>query len=118
MQWNQNWQELAQRANWSAAALAKECGVSLRTLERYFLKAMGERPQAWLCEERQRRAVELLRDGSNVKTTAALLGYRHATHFSREFKKHWGHAPTERGHDPVNNNTVNAGNGTECRNLV
>jgi transcriptional regulator GlxA family with amidase domain len=45
----QNWSELAHEAKWSAAALAKKCGVSLRTLERHFLKAMGRRPQTWLC---------------------------------------------------------------------
>jgi AraC-like DNA-binding protein len=39
-------------------------------------------------------AVELLRDGSSVKETAAILGYEHATHFSREFKKRWGHSPS------------------------
>ena len=90
----ENQRELAQQANWSAATLAKGFGVSLRTLERYFLEEMGKCPQTWLCEERQRRAIELLRDSCNVKKTATLLGYRHTTHFSREFKKHWGHSPS------------------------
>jgi transcriptional regulator GlxA family with amidase domain len=117
LQWTQNWKELAQHANWSATALAEKCGVSLRTLERHFLKAMGKRPQTWLCEQRQSRAVELLQDGCNVKKTATLLGYKYATHFSREFKKHWGHAPTENGYD-IANNVVPAGNGRKCRDLV
>jgi transcriptional regulator GlxA family with amidase domain len=117
LQWNQNWEALAGQAHWSAAALAERCDVSLRTLERYFLKEMGKRPQAWLCEQRQSRAVELLQDGCNVKETATLLGYKHSTHFSREFKKHWGHAPTENGHD-IANNVVPAGNGRKCRVLV
>ena len=34
----QNWPEWARVANWSAATLAQNCGVSLRTLERHFLK--------------------------------------------------------------------------------
>ena len=113
----QNWSELAQAVNWSAATLAKKCGVSLRTLERHFLKAMDRRPQTWLCEQRQQQAIELLRDGCNVTKTATLLGYKHATHFSREFKKHWGHAPTENGHD-IANDVVPAGNGRKCRVLV
>lgn len=112
----QNWLELARQANWSAATLAKRCGVSLRTLERYFFEKMGKCLQTWLCEERQRRAIELLRNGCNVKKTAALLGYRHATHFSREFKKGTG-APTERRYDPEKN-TVPAGKGRKCRDLV
>jgi AraC-like DNA-binding protein len=90
----QNWPKLARATNWSAAALAKKCGVSVRTLERYFLKEMGKRPKAWLSEQRQHRAIALLQDGSTVKETAASLNYKHATHFSREFKEHWGHCPT------------------------
>jgi transcriptional regulator GlxA family with amidase domain len=94
LQWIQKWEELARQANWSAEKLAKKCDVSLRTLERYFLETMGKCPRAWLCEQRQRCAIELLRDGCKVKKTATLLGYKHATHFSREFKKHWGHSPS------------------------
>jgi transcriptional regulator GlxA family with amidase domain len=52
-----NWPELAQAANWSAAILAKKCGVSVRTLERHFLKEMGKSPKAWLAETRQQLAV-------------------------------------------------------------
>jgi AraC-like DNA-binding protein len=89
----QNWPELARQANWSAALLAKRCGVSLRSLERHFVEAMDECPHQWLFEERMKESVELLRDGSSVKETAAVLGYEHATHFSREFKKQWGHSP-------------------------
>jgi AraC-like DNA-binding protein len=117
LQWIKKWEELARQANWSAATLAKKCGVSLRTLERYFLKAMGKHPQTWLCEQRQRQAIELLRDGCNVTKTATLLGYKHATHFSREFKKYWGHVPTENGYDSANN-VVPAGKGRKCRVLV
>jgi transcriptional regulator GlxA family with amidase domain len=90
----QNWPELAREAKWSVSALAKKCGVSVRTLERFYLKEIGKCPKAWLSEQRQRRAIELLRGGSSVKETAAYLGYKHATHFSREFKEHRGHSPT------------------------
>lgn len=88
-----NWLELAQEANWSAAGLAKMCDVSVRTLERYFLKNMSQTPKAWLAEQRQHRAVELLRKGSSVKETAASLGYKQATNFTRKFKNHWGSCP-------------------------
>jgi AraC-like DNA-binding protein len=89
-----NWPELARQANWSAAALAKRCGVSVRTLERYFLKQMEKSPMAWLSEQRQHQAVELLRNGSSVKETALYLGYKQSTNFTRKFKKHWGRCPT------------------------
>jgi transcriptional regulator GlxA family with amidase domain len=89
----QNWTELAQQAKWSASALAKKCGITVRTLERYFLRQMNKSPKAWLAEQRQRRAVELLRDGSSVKETATCLGYKQPTNFTRKYKKHWGFCP-------------------------
>ncbi len=89
-----NWMELAAQTHWSAAALANRLNLSLRTLERFFREEMGKNPQAWLQEHRQQRAVELLRAGFSVKQTAAILEYRYATHLSRDFKRHWGHAPT------------------------
>jgi AraC-like DNA-binding protein len=89
-----NWPELAQQANWSAALLANECGVSLRTLERFFRKQMGNTPKAWLSEQRQKEAAEFLRNGASVKEAAFQFGYRYAHHFSREFKAYWGVCPT------------------------
>lgn len=91
-----NWPDLARQTHWSAAALAKECQVSLRTLERFFYGTLGKSPHVWLSEERQQQAIKLLDDGYSVKETAALLGYKHATHFSREFKRLLGYAPTRR----------------------
>jgi transcriptional regulator GlxA family with amidase domain len=35
----QNWPELARQADWSVALLARNRPVSVRTLERYFLKS-------------------------------------------------------------------------------
>ena len=66
----QNWPELAQEAEWSAAKLAKKCGVSMRKLERHFLKIMGKSPKAWLTEQRQHQADEMLRQGLPVKVIA------------------------------------------------
>jgi AraC-like DNA-binding protein len=89
-----NWVELAREAKWSAALLAKRCNVSVRTLERFFLKRKGKAPKAWLAEQRQQLAVELLHDGSSVKETAGCLHYKHPSHLTNEFKKYWGHCPT------------------------
>jgi AraC-like DNA-binding protein len=90
----QNWPELAKRANWSASALAEQCGVSIRTLERYFLRQMGKSPNLWLSEQRQKKAIELLCDGSSVKEVSGILGYKQATNFTRKFKKYWGSSPS------------------------
>jgi transcriptional regulator GlxA family with amidase domain len=91
----QNWPERAQAAKWSAATLAENCGVSLRTLERFFLKNMGKSPKQWLSDQRQQRANELIQDGSSVKETAALLNYKHPSHLTNEYKKQWGYCPTD-----------------------
>lgn len=89
----QDWPELARQAHWSAALLAKQCKVSERTLERHFHEEMGVCPQHWLFEQRQLRAIKLLQNGKSVKETAIILCYKHATHFSRDFKTRWGHSP-------------------------
>ena len=92
----QKWPELARAANWCAATLAKNCGVSLRTLERYFLDEMGKCPKKWLLEQRHQKADEMLTDGLSVKETAGNLGYdhNHFHNFSRDFKVQMGHCPT------------------------
>ena len=89
----QKWPELAEEVQWSASTLARQCGVSLRTLERYFLRNLGKSPKIWLLEKRQERAIEMLREGSSVKETAAYLGYKYPTHFARAFKNYWGSYP-------------------------
>ena len=94
----QNWPELAEEANWSGRTLARNCGISLRTLQRHFLEKMRKTPKVWLDEQRHRQAVKLLQDGSSIKETAAHLGYKHAHHFSRNFKKHFGFPPTGANH--------------------
>jgi len=90
----QNWPELARQANWSAAALAKLCGVSTNTLRRYFIRQMGKTTATWLTEQRQHQAILLLRDGSSIKETASCLGYKQQTNFTRKFKEFWGSCPS------------------------
>jgi len=90
----QNCPERAQHAKWSASVLAKQCGVSVDTLRRYFLKRKGKTTRAWLAEMRQLQAVELLRDGSSTKETANYLGYKQQTNFTRKFKEFWGNCPS------------------------
>lgn len=90
-----NWLELARKANWSVKEVAKLCKVSVRALELHFHKTKNETPKAWMAKQRQQLAMELLGNGDLVKETAAKLGYKHANHFSREFKKLHGCYPTQ-----------------------
>ena len=88
-------QRLAAEAKYSIKALAENCGVSVRVLERFPLLAFSDSPRGWLKRLRMQRAMELLRDGSNVKETAASLGYEDPSHFSSQFKECFGFAPKE-----------------------
>ena len=90
-----NWPELAREAKWSASKLAKQCGVTVQTLHRHFVRQMGQHTKHWLAEQRQRVALELLRECFSIKETANSLGYRHQSSFTREFKKHWGLSPSD-----------------------
>ena len=89
----QNWPELAQKAAWSVSSLSKLCHVSTRTLERFFVKQKGISPGKWLKEQRQEKALELLRNSSTVKEAAYLLHYKYANNFTRGFKQFYGKSP-------------------------
>ena len=96
-----DWPKLAQEARYSAMSLAKNCGVSVRQLERYIEKVMRKPPHPWLNYMRQHKALEHLRDGCTVKETAVRLGYKNQANFSREFKKVFGFPPSEHAKQPA-----------------
>jgi len=91
----EDWPERAEAANYCVHTLAKQCGVSVRALERFFVGAMGKTPKCWLHDVRMKRARELLLDGSTVKETSILLAYHNPYHFSRDFKTLHGYPPSQ-----------------------
>jgi len=90
----QDWLALAQQANWSITEMARLCKVSVRTMERHFVKTLGILPKAWLTEQRQKLARELLLDSSSIKETAACLGYKYPTNFTRRHRGCWKVCPS------------------------
>jgi len=90
-----DWPERAAQASWCINQLAEHCHISLATLERHFHKTTGGCPRAWLNNERQRQAGELLGDNASVKETASLLNYNSQQHFSLAFKKHHDYSPNQ-----------------------
>lgn len=95
-----DWPELARKANYSTAALAALRGVSMRQLEREFLRRFGQTPERWLNDLRLREAWELLAGGNAVKIAAVSSGYKHSPSFSRAFKRHFGFPPSQVPSDP------------------
>jgi AraC-like DNA-binding protein len=90
----QNWSELARLVQFHAKLLAQRCGVSSRQLQRFFILKTGRTPQKWLNELRQTLALGSLSELKSVKQVSHELGYKQPSHFSREFKRAHGVAPS------------------------
>lgn len=90
-----DWEGLAEVSQYSASRLAGLCGVSVRTLERFFMLHRGCAPQRWLNDLRQRQALRLIATGLSAKEVATRLHYKQASHFSREFKRFHGFPPSD-----------------------
>ena len=90
----QEWEPLAQQAQYRAHELAFLCQVSLRTLQRHFRVQYGLTVSGWLREVRLRKAYGGLIQGSTVKEIAFDLGYKQLSHFSRDFKSYFGVSPS------------------------
>ncbi len=88
------WSQMAKKSAYRAAMLAKELHVSQRQLRRYTRNIFGRSPQNWLNEQRLVHAAEMLKRTRTAKAVAFQLGFKQPSHFSREFKRHYGVSPT------------------------
>lgn len=88
------WEQLALASGFHASALAKEAGVSLRTVQRFFRRRHGVTVTAWLRVLRLRMAYDRLQCSHSVKEVAFDLGYRHQSNFTRDFKRQYGVPPS------------------------
>lgn len=90
----QQWESLAVQAGYRPGDLAGLCQISLRTLERHFQKNYGVTVSHWMRELRLGKAYQSLVEGKCVKEAAFDHGYKQVSHFSREFKNHFGVSPS------------------------
>ena len=79
----------------SVSDLAQDVGSSARQLNRLFKASVGMSPATFKEALRMSRARELVTQTDATLTTLAFrLGFADVSHFSRCFKKHFGHPPT------------------------
>lgn len=93
----EEWRAKARAANYHVGALAKQCRVSVRTLERQIKEQRDKSPHAWLHELRMIEARVLLLDDNSVKETAGMLGYKDTSQFSKDFKQYYSALPSRMG---------------------
>jgi AraC-like DNA-binding protein len=89
------WEDMAHKAKYNAANLARFYGISKRQLEREFQRQLGCSPQSWLDKQRILAAKPLLLSGRLIKQVASELGFKQTSHFCRQFKFHNEMTPSE-----------------------
>jgi AraC-like DNA-binding protein len=77
----------------SMAALCAEVGVSVRTIERTFVKEVGTNFESWRRQVRLMKAVELLVSGCSIKEVAFKIGYCQSSAFVEMFRRTFGTTP-------------------------
>ena len=83
-------------APFSQTELAREIGLSTRQLERLFLKYLNCTPSRYYLDMRLNRARALLQQTCMSVTNVALAtGFVSASHFSKSYRLHFGHAPRD-----------------------
>lgn len=74
--------------------VARQVGVSDRTLRRGFQELFSITPLAYLTRQRMQRARQLLQSGEwTVAEVARIVGYAHLGHFAVAFKREFGLTP-------------------------
>jgi AraC-like DNA-binding protein len=86
--------DLGADCGYNATELASRMGVSIRQLQRLFVRQLGCPPRAWLREERLQAAHRLVTRAVTIKEVALALSFRRESHFSRDFRSRFGYTPS------------------------
>lgn len=79
---------------YSLAYLARVAGTNEQYLKSHFKMIYGKTVFNYLTSYRMERAKDLLLQGNKkIAEVAQEVGYRHSTHFTQAFKKHFGYLP-------------------------
>ena len=88
----------AEESQWNVQVLAQTFRVSVSTVERRVKKQHGMSAKKWMATVKMTRAARLLDEQHfSIEQIALELGYAHQNtqHFSRDFKRFFGHPPSE-----------------------
>ena len=75
--------------------ISKMVNLDRHYLTRLFKTKTGRTPKEYLTEIRLLEAIRLLKSGHSVTNTCYMVGYEDVFTFSKAFKKHVGHAPSD-----------------------
>ena len=89
------WLTVAGESGYSLNRFCQRMEISQRQFGRYTQKLFQCSPQHWLDQQRMMIAPGLLRKYRCIKSVAFRLGFKQASHFSREFKLHHGLTATK-----------------------
>lgn len=88
------WRKLSREVGWSVKGLASACGVSTRTLERFWKVHQKKCLRSWLREQRFRYARALLiSTDSTISEVAGAVAYTHISGFTHAFRAKYGLSP-------------------------
>lgn len=80
--------------SYSIPELAKLVGTNVQYLKKYFKAYLGKTVMTYSTEKKMEYAKELILTGQyRVSDVARMTGYKHSTHFTTAFKKHFGFIP-------------------------
>ena len=78
----------------SIPALAKQVGTNVQYLKKYFKQYFGKTVMNYITDKKMEYAKELIMTGDHrIADVAHMTGYKHSTHFTTAFKKHYGFIP-------------------------
>ncbi|MEJ5055379.1 helix-turn-helix transcriptional regulator [Sphingobacterium sp. MYb382] len=78
----------------SIPELAKQVGTNVQYLKKYFKQYFGKTVMNYITDKKMEYAKELIMTGQHrISDVAHMTGYKHSTHFTTAFKKHYGFIP-------------------------
>jgi transcriptional regulator GlxA family with amidase domain len=90
-------ERLARRANFQPSIMAALWPLSLRQMERFFVREFRRTPAQWTRAFRCRLASELIAQGWSNKAVAAELGFGNASHLCHDFQRVFNTTPQSFG---------------------